>query len=393
MREGLVDLEEMQAVRGELPAEAGGQLQRKIFLPFPIAAHELLQCPAAEVAAQHAADRVRFHRLDDGVLVDGAEMFLHLLPARKLERLRHVQAGVFGRKTLLLDPLFDDFLVLHDFDARLEGVERHPGEPLGVQFAELVLVIVVVRRPENLAAHAALRHKSVFALGRFGGRAFGLVKRGKMNLEHVRDRLVLAQPRRVIERAGEQRLYDRAIGVFLHPELDGVTLRLRQNNLRNLEQRIRAAGHLDLARERFDAVFVRQKRDGDFRQWRGWFEVPPCGTFAPVIALGKSFLAVAELSTTGTRRTGTAALAERVRARSTAPAFARAVFASGGFAGELRVRVDGRFSLRPSGQEKLFQINFDVRNTTHIKSMPRHAGPKINHRMDWRGLESKRSFG
>jgi len=79
MREGLVDLEEMQAVSGELPAEAGGQLQRKIFLPFPIAAHELLQCLAAEVAAQHAADRVRFHRLDDGVLVDGAEMFLHLL--------------------------------------------------------------------------------------------------------------------------------------------------------------------------------------------------------------------------------------------------------------------------------------------------------------------------
>jgi len=29
----------------------------------PIAAHELLQCLAAEVAAQHAADRVRFHRL------------------------------------------------------------------------------------------------------------------------------------------------------------------------------------------------------------------------------------------------------------------------------------------------------------------------------------------
>jgi len=59
-------------------------------------------------------------------------------------------------------------------------------------------------------------------------RAFGLVKRGEMNLEHVRDGLVLAQPRRVVERAGEQRLFDRAIGVFLNRELDGVTLRLRQ---------------------------------------------------------------------------------------------------------------------------------------------------------------------
>ena len=35
MGEGPIDLEEMQAVRGELPAEEGGQLQRKIFLPFP----------------------------------------------------------------------------------------------------------------------------------------------------------------------------------------------------------------------------------------------------------------------------------------------------------------------------------------------------------------------
>src|SRR5208283_2881318 len=74
------------------------------------------------------------------------------------------------------------------------------------------------------------------------------------------------------------------------------------------------------------------------------------------------------------------------------PAFAFAVFASGGLAGEFRVGVGGRFSLRPSGQEKLFQINFDVRNAAHAKSTPHHAGPKINHRMDWCDLESKRQL-
>jgi len=99
-------------------------------------------------------------------------------------------------------------------------------KPLGVELAQLVLVIVIIRRTENDAAHAALRHKGVFALRRFGGRAFGLVKRGEMILEHVRHRFVLAQPRGVVQRAKEQRLFDRAIGVFLHSKLDGVTLRL-----------------------------------------------------------------------------------------------------------------------------------------------------------------------
>ena len=73
-------------------------------------------------------------------------MFLHFLPVRKFERFRHVEAGVFGPETLLLDPLFDNFLVAHNFDARLEDLERHAGKTLGMQLAQLVLIIVMVRR-------------------------------------------------------------------------------------------------------------------------------------------------------------------------------------------------------------------------------------------------------
>jgi hypothetical protein len=40
-----------------------------------------------------------------------------------------------------------------------------------------------------------LRDKRVNALRRFRGRAFGLIKRGKMIFEHVRDGLVLVCPR------------------------------------------------------------------------------------------------------------------------------------------------------------------------------------------------------
>ena len=226
---------------------------------------------------------------------------------------------------------------------------------------KLVLVIVMVRRAENHAAHAALRDKRVCALGRFDGRALGLVKRGEMIFQNVRHRLVLAQPRRVVERANKQRLGNRAIGLFLHAQPDGITFRLLQNDLRDLEKRKRPAGHLDLARERFDALFVRQKGDGDFRQRRGRLAQL---AFAPVIAAGKFPFAVAE-SWTRTRRTRAAAFAKRFAARPAPAAFALAVIARDGFARRTSRSDWPRLSLRPRGLEKLLQINFDVRNTAH----------------------------
>ena len=64
----------------------------------------------------------------------------------------------------------------------------------------------MVRRAEDDAAQAALRDERVNALRRLRRRAFGLVKRGEMIFEHVRDGFVLARPRRIVERADKQLL-------------------------------------------------------------------------------------------------------------------------------------------------------------------------------------------
>src|SRR5580693_5971460 len=93
--------------------------------------------------------------------------------------------------------------------------------------------------------------------------------------------------------------------------MDGITLRLFQNELRDLEQRIAAPSHLDLARERFDAVLAGRKRDGNFRQRRRRFGT--LAAFAPVIATvvaaRKSRLAIAKLGTTATLATADAVTA------------------------------------------------------------------------------------
>ncbi len=140
------------------------------------------------------------------ILVRRAEMLFHFFHRRQLERLRHVEAVVFRLEALLLDPFFHDGLVLHDFHARLEHVERHPRKFFRVQLAQLVLVIVIIRRAKNDAAQAALRDERVNALRRFRRRAFGLVKRGEMIFENVRDGFVLARPRRIVQRADEKLL-------------------------------------------------------------------------------------------------------------------------------------------------------------------------------------------
>ena len=329
-----------------------------------------------------------------------AEMFLDFLEARQLERFRHVQHGVFGLEALLLDPFLDDRLVLHDFHARLEHVERHPGKPFGVQLAQLVLVIVMVRRTEDDAAHAALRDECVTALRRLHGRALGQVERGEMSFQDVCDGLVLAQPRRFVERANKQRLRDRRSGTgilpvscfgsrrrgrrrhyFLHVQLDGITLRLLQNEPRNVEQRIGAAGHLDLARERLDAVFVGQKSDGDFRQRRG--RLGAFRRFTTIVTTpAKSAFAVAELGAAARR----AASATTFATAAKTAAFAARAAAFAGFAAEaafgLHALVAGEFfkavglgfPLRPRRLKQLFKVKSEIGNSVHVKSIAPSCG-------------------
>ena len=125
-----------------------------------------------------------------------------------------------------------------------------------MQFPELVLVIVVIGRPQDRAAHAALGDKSVSSLGRVGGRAFNLVKRPEMMFKDVGDGFVLRKPGRIVQRAHEKGLGGGAIRLFPDAEANGVPLRLLQDQIGDLKKRTGAAHHLNLAGKVFNALFI-----------------------------------------------------------------------------------------------------------------------------------------
>jgi len=175
------------------------------------------------------------------------------------------------------------------------------GEPLGVQLAELVLVIVVFGGRESCRS-CRIAHKGVFALGRSVA-CVRLVKRGEMNLEHVRDASFSLNHGVSSSAQANSGCMTVPSAFFLHSEQDGVTLRLRQNDLRNLEQRISAAVTL----------IWRASDSTPFSSGKKVTVIPATAPMAraarahaghrAVVAAGKSLLAVAELGP-GTRRTG-----------------------------------------------------------------------------------------
>ncbi|MGB0583320.1 MAG: hypothetical protein ACPGVU_26860 [Limisphaerales bacterium] len=126
------------------------------------------------------------------------EMFGHLAKALKLHLFRHIQRGVFRLETLVLDPLFHRLFLAHDFHAGLELIERHPREAFLVQGYQLFLVIVIIRRAKNHAAHTALRDESVGAFRRIGRRLLRGIEGVEMFLQQVRGGVIGVQPQRTV---------------------------------------------------------------------------------------------------------------------------------------------------------------------------------------------------
>src|SRR5436190_11868379 len=151
-------------------------------------------------------------------------MFFDGLAAVEAQRFRNIQSYVFRLPASFLNPFLHDRFIGNNLHARLESLEGHAGETFRVQLAQLVLVIVIIRRAENDAAHATLRDESVFALRRLGGGTFRLIERSVMLVQNVRDGFVLGKPQGVVERAKEQWLDWLALGVFLDAECDAVAV-------------------------------------------------------------------------------------------------------------------------------------------------------------------------
>src|SRR4051794_26382472 len=98
-----------------------------------------------------------------------AEMLFNFLAILEPRRVGDVQTNELRFETLVFNPLFDDGFVLHDFHARFEFLKLHSRKTFRVKFAELVLVIVIIRRAENRAAHSTLANKRVNTLWRISG--------------------------------------------------------------------------------------------------------------------------------------------------------------------------------------------------------------------------------
>jgi hypothetical protein len=153
-----------------------------------------------------------------------------------------------------------------------------------------------------------------------------------------------------------------------------VPLRLLKNHLRDVEQRVGPARHLDLPREGFDAFVLRAQAEVNFRQGRRRFatlataevasvlpERPAATTIGPGRAAlgtrGPAILAAGAVPIGAgpwSRRT----IAAR-RSRATAVTVAATV-GSLSFALVMGVFRGGRL-LRPSGQEEFVQIKFAIR--------------------------------
>jgi hypothetical protein len=149
-----------------------------------------------------------------------------------------------------------------------------------------------------------------------------------------------------------------AFGVFSHAERHLVPLRLLQNHLGDIEQRVGSARHLDLARQRFHAPFIRQQTDVDFRQRRR--RGPPLALF-PAHFRSSRAIAPGAVATVLPGRTPALPAGAVVSAAgwSLAPGRARAAPVVPAFLPLHRAFVFGvlggrGYLLRPSGQKEFF---------------------------------------
>ena len=271
MHNVLVHLEELEAAGGKLLAQGRHHLQWKTALLINLLRDVALEFARARPAELSGRPDLALDGLDDVRQVNRAEVLANIVPLIEPHRLRDIEHDVFGLEALFFDPLLHDFLVAHNFHARLEAVERHGAEAFLMQLVQLVLVIVVIRRAQQDAAEAALRHEGVGALGRFGGGLLDLVERAEVLFEDVVDRLLFAQPERVVEHAGEECLRGAAFPRFLDANLDAEALILLQHQPRDVEQRIGPACHANLLGQRIHAVRLGHEvdLDADGRQfWR-----------------------------------------------------------------------------------------------------------------------------
>ena len=397
VRDGFVDLKKLQTRAGKLLAQECHQLQREPVEVLDHAPRDRAQRGAQNVPRRRAIHLPAFDRLQQCGQMGLAKVLLDLVARRQLLGFGHVETRVAKLEALLLDPLLHHGFVPHDFHPRLERLKRHPAEPLGVQRPQLLLVTVIIRRPEQHPAHAALGDERVIPLRRFGRRFLRRVKRVEMLVQRVPHHVGLRQPQGVVEVEDEELLHWLTVGLLHHREPDDIALRFLQHQRGDLEHRIGAARQLDLAHQRFHALRLGENLHVQFWQLHlrlAWLLDPVASAriALPTVPAAAATRPAARIAPPArSRRPRSRAFPAALTAARTAPAAATpaktsaatatAAAPSGAairavpplapvafFARDVLETAGIRRLRRPRGQEQVFQIELGLRSCTHAAS-------------------------
>src|SRR5258708_33162315 len=123
--DGLVDLEKLQAMGGELLAEDRSDLEWEPALVLPYASKESSQLRATQAPRCDTIQSVGFNWLDNVILVVFTEMLLDSFHIAQPQRLGHIQAQILPLPALVLDPFLYHLFLPHDFHPSFINFEGH----------------------------------------------------------------------------------------------------------------------------------------------------------------------------------------------------------------------------------------------------------------------------
>ena len=268
MDHSFVTLEELKAHGGERIAQRGGDTDWE---PLFLVERDAQQCLKRR---RQLGIRLRcegVYLLDERGLMNLSEVGPDLFHRLKHLGLRDVERRVLEAEADRIGPLLHNRLVLHDLHAALVHVEVHPGEPLGVELAEFLLVAVEIRWPQQIASHTALSHQGPNSLGRITRHFLGLIEGLEMCFERVLGSGLFIQPEGVVEIANKERLdghilLARLVTVLNDLEAHGVAFGLLHHQTGYLEEGIGATTEFDLSGQRADAALFRSQGQFDGNQ-------------------------------------------------------------------------------------------------------------------------------
>ena len=268
-----VHLEQIEPHLPEGRLQRHHQGQRKATLLLPGKRHcrpQRLVIKLTGLGPRHnAARRLPQHALDlapHPLLGLRAGQFRGLLPLRRLFQAED------GFLALTFLPLFDQRLIAHGLQTgQIVGL-RHMRVARRPQLLNPLVIAMMIRRPQQLAAQAAARHHRKVARRRLDLGFLDLEKLVKVVAHDMRLGIVPMTENPPALETLAQGLTRLALGGRRHLQLDQIAIGMRQKAAGNFQQRIGPAAGPEILRQQVQALAIRQKHHLHIEP--GW-TIPP----------------------------------------------------------------------------------------------------------------------